>query len=367
MRNRYAKKILCMTTVFCAAALLGCGTKTVKDGDVVMEIAGQAVVKAEYQMILGDYESEVKRQYDTDTANREDFWTSGKSGQRPLDEIMRLAREELTAKKTIAQFAAELGMEAQTDYQAIAAQMEGENDRRKGTDESGAPVYGKNAFQMREYYDYVYTQLEYEVVETRKENYIVTEEELQKIYQENQEAYTSDVSVKMLVAEAMADAGNEQASQTEDAENEQASQTPNAGDKQLSQVAEDMKEHTELSYFTERYPFVSFYELTMSTLNMQEGKSGAYMQRWLTASAMQAGEVCEPFAIGQNLMVMRCLERSEHEVQPLEEVEGVLKDGVQSSRAYEEIESRQEEAETKVTVTQEQLEEIALEALQTPD
>ncbi len=367
MRNRYMKKILCMTTVFCAAAWIGCGTKTVEDSDTVMEIAGQSVVKAEYQMILGDYESEVKRQYDTDTANRKDFWTSEQKGRRPVDEIMQLAEEELAQKKTVIWLAADLGIEAQADYLTLAAQMERENDNREGADESGELIYGMNAFQMREYYDYIYTQLEYEVIESLKENDEVSQEELERMYQENQEAYTSDVSVKMLVAEAIADAGNAPSSQEADARNEQPSQEEDAGNAQLLQAAEDMKEHTDLAYFTERYPFVSFYELTMSSLNMQEGKSGAYMQRWLTASAMQPGEVCEPFAIGQNLMVMRCLERSEHEVLPLEEVKGVLKDDVQSSRAYEEIESRQEEAETKVTVTQEQLEEIALEALQTPD
>ena len=65
MRNRNKWSILCMTTIFCAAAMIGCGTKTVKDSDVVMEIAGQPVVKAEYQMILAAHKTEVERRYDT--------------------------------------------------------------------------------------------------------------------------------------------------------------------------------------------------------------------------------------------------------------------------------------------------------------
>lgn len=353
MRNRYVRNILCMVTVFCAAAVVGCGTKTVKDSDVVMEIAGQSVVKAEYQMILGDYESEIKRQYDTDTANREDFWISGEAYGRPLDKIMQLAGEELKEKKTVAQLAADLGMDAQTDYETLATQMDSENSRRGAVDETGDNVYGMTAFQMRDYYDYTYTQLEYEVVESLKKNHEPSEEELQKIYQENQQEYTSDVSVKMLVAEMQAESGNGQTLEAE------------SGNGQILQAAEDMKENTDLQYLTGKYPDIIFYELEMSTLNMQEGKSGAYMQRWLTASTMQQGEVCEPFAIGENLMAMRCLERSEHTVQPFEEVEGLLKDDVQASQAYEEIQSRQKEAEIKLAVTQEQLEKIALEALQT--
>lgn len=343
-----------MVTVFCAAAVVGCGTKTVKDSDVVMEIAGQSVVKAEYQMILGDYESEIKRQYDTDTANREDFWTSGEAYERPLDKIMQLAGEELKEKKTVAQLAADLGMDAQADYATLATQMDGENNGRETAGESGGNVYGMTAFQMRDYYDYAYTQLEYEVVESLKKNHEPSEEELQKIYQENQQEYTSDVSVKMLVAEMQAESGNGQTLEAE------------SGNGQILQAAEAMKENTDLQCLTGKYPDVSFYELEMSTLNMQEGKSGAYMQRWLTASTMQQGEVCEPFAIGENLMAMRCLERSEHTVQPFEEVEGLLKDDVQTNQAYEEIQSRQKVAEIKLAVTQEQLEKIALEALQMP-
>lgn len=356
MRNRYVRNILCMTAVFCAAAVIGCGTNAVKDSDAVMEIAGQTVVKAEYQMILGDYESEIKRQYDTDTANRDDFWTVGEAGERPLDEVMQLAAGELTEKKTVAQMAADLGIDIQTDYATLAAQMDGENDKRGAAGESGDNVYGVTAFQMRDYYDYVYTQLEYEVLESLKKNHEPSEEELRKIYQENQEAYTSDVSVKMLVAEMTTEPGIRASSQVAALENGQ-----------IWQAAEDMKENTDLQYLTEKYPDISFYELAMSTLDMQEGKSGAYMLRWLTASTMQQGEVCEPFAIGENMMAMRCLQRSEHAVQAFEEVEGLLKDDVQTSRAYEEIESQQKEVEMELTVTQEQLEKIALEALQIPN
>ena len=193
------------------------------------------------------------------------------------------------------------------------------------------------------------------MMESLKKNHEASREELQKIYQENQQAYTSDVSVKMLVAELQAESGNGQASQA------------GSGNEQILQAMEDLKESTDMQYLRGKYPNINFYELEMSSLNMEEGKSGVYMQRWLTASAMQQGEVCQPFAVGENLLAMRCLERSEHSVQPFEEVEGLLKDDVQTNGAYEEIESRQKEAEIKLIVTQGQLEKIALEALQIPN
>lgn len=341
MRERYVKTILCILAVFCAAAM-GCGTKTVGDSEVVMEIAGQPVVKAEYQMIVDSCQAKIKQQYDTDTVNRKDFWTDGEQGERPIDKIMQLAGEALISNKTVAQLAGEKGIAAKLDYLSLAAQQEGENTERKAAGESGEVVYGLTSFGIREYYDYIYTQAEYELIEILKGEQHISDEELKAIYQENQEEYTSDVSVDMLVAEMAAEAGSEQA----------------------AQVAEDLLEYTDVSYLADKYPMVNFYELGLSSLNMQEGKSGAYMQRWLTASAMQQGEVCEPFAIGENLMVMRCLKRSEQAVQPFEEVKGLLKDSVQSSLAYEELQARQKEAEVELMISQEQLEAIALEALQ---
>lgn len=342
MRKRYVKYLLCILAVFCAAAFMGCGTKTVGDSEVVMEIADQPVVKAEYQMIVDSCQAKIKQQYDTDTVNSKDFWNTGEPGERPLDKAMQLAREALVSNKTVAQLAEEKGIAAELDYLSLAEQQEGENARREGAEASGGTLYGITAFGIREYYDYAYTQAEHELIEILKGEQDISDEELQTIYEENQQEYTSDVSVDMLVAEMAADVGDEQA----------------------AHVAEDLKEHTDLPYLAEKYPTVNFYELTMSSLNMQEGKSGAYMQRWLTASAMQQGEVCEPFAIGENLMVMRCLKRSEQAVQPFEEVKGLLKDSVQSSLAYEEIEARQKEAEIELKISQEQLEAIALEALQ---
>ena len=47
MRNRRQNSFLCIMAMACAAAIIGCGTPSIKDGDTVMEIDGQPVVKAE--------------------------------------------------------------------------------------------------------------------------------------------------------------------------------------------------------------------------------------------------------------------------------------------------------------------------------
>lgn len=340
MQNRRRTLILCMMAVLCAAAVTGCGTKNVKDSDVVMEICGQPVVKAEYQMILNRYVAQVKGEYTTEEANRKDFWSMESENGTPLGRIMELAKEELLHKKAVASLAKEAGIEQETDYLSISRQLEQENDRRGEKSTSESTVYGLTTYTPDDYYSYCYTNAEGELLEYLKQKHPLTDAELKKIYQENIEDYTSEIYVKSLAAEIPIDSGMEQA----------------------AQIAADMEQETETEVLSKKYPDAGFYEIEMSSLNTQEGKSGVYAQRWLWASSMQQGEVCEPFQVGENIMVLRCLNREEPFAEPFENIKGVLKDQVQTELAQEDIE--EEEKNASIICEEDVLEQAALEVLE---
>lgn len=318
--------------VYSAAVFTGCGTVNIQPEDVVMEIAGEQAVCAEYEMILKGYVSEVKRQYSTDEVNRKAFWTTEINGTLPLEQIMQLAQEDLIYKKTVAALAKKAGIEQVSDFTSIMKQME------KQTSKEGMK-YGLQVYEAKDYYTYIYTSLESNLMEVLKQERKVSEEELRENYDEHIQQYTSAVNVRMLIAEMHADAGMELAAQT----------------------AVRMKEETDMELLHAEYPDVNFYELEMSSLNTEEGKSGGYRLRWLTAAEMQEGETCEPFAIGKNIMVMRCLERKENVAADFEDVQGVIKSNIQTKWAKEEIAGAVQAAE--VIYDQDILKKIALEVL----
>ncbi len=324
--------------VFCAAAI-GCGTKTVKNSDTVMEIAEETVVKEEYQMILKSYVARVKGEYTTKEANQKNFWTTKYENGTPLEQIMELAKTDLIEKKVIAQLAKDVGITQETDYISMVEAMNQENTNREEKKTSGNVVYGLTSFEIEEYYSYVYTTVESKLIENLKKNHEISQEELEQIYQDNIEQYTSDICVQMLVAEMQQEIGI----------------------KKAEQAAKAMKKETNIETLSKKYPDINFYELRMSSLNMEEGRNASYMQRWLTSSTMQQGEVCEPFEIGENLMVLRCLSRTEDTAEPFEDIKGVLKSEVQTRLAKEDIEKKIQEVE--VNFQESVLEEIALEAL----
>ncbi len=352
MRDGYRKGFLGIMAMVCAAAMISCGTPSIEDSDTVMEIAGQPVVKAEYQMVLKHYAPEVKRQYSTEEANAENFWEMEEG--RPLEQVMELAEEDLTRKKVVAQLAGEAGIEEKADYLSIMEGMGAENTEREGKVSSGEVVYGLTSFAPEDYYSYVYTSLESQLLEKLKSSHPISDEELEEIYQENQGQYTSEVRVHMLVGEMQPEADGAGGRQAEQSQSE-------AGMETAQQVKDSMEGGAEIDVLTEQYPQVNFYEIEMSSFQTEEGKSGVYAQRWLTASSMEENQVCEPFFIGGNLMVMRCLSREENVAEPLDEIKGLLKSEVQTRMAQENIEKGVREAE--ITFRQKELKQAAQEAL----
>ena len=352
MRDGYRKGFLGIMAMVCAAAMISCGTPSIEDSDTVMEIAGQPVVKAEYQMVLKHYAPEVKRQYSTEEANVENFWEMEEG--RPLEQVMELAEEDLTRKKVVAQLAGEAGIEEKADYLSIMEGMGAENTEREGKVSSGEVVYGLTSFAPEDYYSYVYTSLESQLLEKLKSSHPISDEELEEIYQENHGQYTSEVRVHMLVGEMQPGADGAGGRQAEQSQSE-------AGMETAQQVKDSMEGGAEIDVLTEQYPQVNFYEIEMSSFQTEEGKSGVYAQRWLTASSMEENQVCEPFFIGGNLMVMRCLSREENVAEPLDEIKGLLKSEVQTRMAQEDIEKGVREAE--ITFQQKELKQAAQEAL----
>lgn len=290
----------------------------------VMEVNGQDVVREEYQLILQRLRAQVKSGYSTEEANRKDFWTGRIDGSTPLEEIMGLAEEELIRDKVIASMAEARGIRADADYESLKESMEQENASRSRKEASGEVNYGLITYTEEAYYQYFYTELESELTEALKKEHTITDKELESAYNENLESYRYENKVNVLAAETKA-------------ENTEI----------LRHAAEAMESGMEKEELAETFPDISFYELEMNSLDTQEGKSGVYGLRWMLAAGMQAGEISEPFAAGQNMLVMKCLEREEDGYLPLKDVKGVLESQIKTEAAKQEIRAEVQKAEVK--------------------
>lgn len=329
MRKRRWLRIVLM---ICTTLLSGCGTNHVKDTDPIITINNQSVVKAEYQMVLKKHQAEIKRTYTTKEVNQKDFWTTKYNDSTPLAQLMQVVKEDLTSKKVVAELAKEAGVRQQSDYETISQQYTATSQNKT--------LYGLSENKLENYYDYIYSGLESEVLEMLKKKQELSEQELKAIYENEKAQYTSEIRVTMLIGEMRTDSGEDLA----------------------KQAADTMKKVSKQKQLSSKYPEINFYRLTMSTLNTEEGKSGAYTMRWNTAATMKQGEVCEPFQIGDHLFVMKCLKRQENVPEKFEDVKGVLESKIRTTRAKEKIQENIEHAE--VSCSEETLKKIALETIE---
>lgn len=336
-------KIIILITIFLLivlmVSLIFTGSKEYRP---VMKINNEKVVEEEYKMIINKYQANVKNNYNNEEINRKDFWTTNINGETPLNVIMNLAEEELVRKKILSELAKSNDINIETDYKSLKEMMSDENKRRNLEEASNEMAFGLSSYKIEEFYQYIYYNLEGKVKESLKKDKEISDEELEKIYEYNKSKYRYDIGVKMLIGEFNGEENNV----------ETFSQN----------VFNEIKSEKSIDDLRAKFPEVNFYELEMNSFNTQEGKSGIYRLRWEIASNMKKNEVCKPFKVGENVLVMKCIEKVKNGVQSFEEVKGVLKSQIQDIEIENDIKQKIEDA--KVDYEKVKLEKIALEVLQ---
>lgn len=309
--------------------------KSMDQNGVVMTVNGIQVTREEFQLVLDSFRSKVKSEYSTEIANDPDFWCIEDSeGTTPVDKLVELTVQDLTEKKVITWMAKKQKLDMGTDFESIKKEFEEDQKKREEREDQETAVYGPDGLSLQSFYNYSYTMLSSELEEALKEKYPVGEEILQNLYEERQSELTYQVEVTMQICEI----GPELADYTGD-------------------ITDAMKVKS-LEELQTEYPEAGFYELTMNDLDTQEGKSGVYRMRWEYASLMQEGEICEPFTIGDHVLIMKCLHRSENGVLDFESVKGILKSQYQSQVVYQEMQKAVAEAD--VVYEQDELVDEAL-------
>lgn len=192
MLRTWRRKI-CFTLafIFWVFLLASCSAEKASKNSV-MEIDGLTVARSEYEMIIASCGTQESRRYSTAEVNREDFWTSGEKGDCPVDRVMDMAEEELVRKKVIAHMADDAGIETATDYDSILSEMEAQNHSNSDENAAGEKYYGLTSYEIEDYYSYIYSKAEAELLEYLKQKYEVTEEEINREYEENRDSYGDD-------------------------------------------------------------------------------------------------------------------------------------------------------------------------------
>ena len=317
------------------------GESVKTDGDTVLYLNGSAVSAEEYGMLAKENSSQISMQYTTDQVNQEDFWETEIDGETPYSRLADLVEEQLKEYYALKELAAALGLTEDYTYEELMDSMKEENQERG--ESSGEEInYGLSSFDEASYYKYWYSNLETQVVDGLIQDSVkVSEKDCRNYYEENQEAYTYDVSVSILYGEISGDESG-------------AWNTA----RQLSAALESGASTAEI----EDVLGVSLEELDLNSADTQDGLSGVYANRWEIASGLQEGEVYGPYEDQGMFCVMKCTGRQENEQVSFDEVKDQIERYLQVQAAQEMIRERTAEMELEPGEISEK--EVILQAVQ---
>lgn len=195
-------KLVAVWLAFCLIAGLfaGCGGEP-DPYQPVGEIDGRPVALGELQLFVDDVRQQTGSYFKKNhqlAAVTEAEWRQEYGGEAPVDYAIRLAMDKLVPYKVVEKKLLEAGSEQDFSYQAFVTRWEEENQSRQQKKDAGEVVYGPVQYTKRVYYDYLNS--EYNKILESSLCFDTSEQELQKLYNENPALFQAFGSVSMQCA-----------------------------------------------------------------------------------------------------------------------------------------------------------------------
>ena len=314
--------------------LAGCTTQEDAAGEkadaeeAVLYVGDEPISEAEYKMLAEEYSNQIYMQYTTEQVNRDDFWQTEEDGTAPWELLDELVQEELRYNYALKNLAVEYSVIENYTYQELLETREQENTSRAQTiDSEDGTVYGLTDFDEQTYYKYWYSNLETQVTNALIDNEVsVTEDECRAYYDANPEEFSYETGVTIFYAEFP---------YTEESRTE--------SEAQAQRMKKAMESTDSISELREAFPDISIQELTLNSLDTQEGMSGVYSNRWQTASQMSEGDTYGPYEDNGMICVMKCVDRTDNGSIEFDEVKSRIERYLQVQDAQKIISGTEEE------------------------
>lgn len=290
-----------------------------------LEVAGFRISQEEYLRAMYQARNDVLSDHAAAGISLKD-WSAETALGDPYELTMDRALEILTEYYAVGTLAVERGYLADASYEAMLRDMEEVNEKRQDTLNSGGIVTGVPSFSTDDYLAYRTSSLRLQFCnDTDNPDALVTQEELQQRYEADRDKlYQQTDSLELAFLEI--DAGTDELEQ------------------ELAALRERALETGELAAALEDFPQLTAY---YQEISVDADNYGVYDRSHsdilACADALQTGEISQVFREGDWLCMVQCLQRTEQQYVPLEEVESVVAQSIRESRYDALIAQRMEE------------------------
>lgn len=241
------------------------------------------------------------------------------SAETPLGDPRRLTMERaleiLREAYAVDTLAVEQGYLSEAGYEAMVRDMEQLNDERQAALEAGAVITGFPSFTMDDYIAYRASAIRLQFcTDPDNPEYQVTQQELQQRYETDRDnLYRQPDSMEL--AFVLIDGASGELEQALEALREKALRS---GD-----LAAALEELPQLK------PYSQHISVAPGTYGVYSRSHGDVL---VWADELQTGEISRIFRQDDRLCLIQCLERTDHQYVPLEEVQSIVEQSIRESR-----------------------------------
>lgn len=303
----------------------------------------------EYQISEEEYADAMQKEvydvtryfYDTyGAAVDSEFWGKEFEGEIPYEMLAERTVERLKYNHAVYQHAEKLGYIDSASYEAILERMAAENALRKEKIEKGEPVYGLKEYSKELYMEYEMDTFQKAYCDNiENEGMNLTDEERQSYYDANKDIlFTAYDDMKIdyitIYYETESDATEFR--------------------KKLTELYKKMDaEHTMKSLVEKEFPELGEYFIS---LELTSGAYGSYLKTIPDvleyANDLDAGTSTQVIEENNTFYLIECLERVEHDYQPIEEVKDVINKELREMKYDSLVEERAKEMQIDCNMEQ---------------
>lgn len=187
MKKNRIYKVLTVTFLLIIAVLEGCQYERNQTNEKAALYVNQEMIgEEEIGTVLSGFRANIYSQYTNEEVNKSDFWTMEINGESPLEKIEDMTVEKIVYNRTLEKMSTERKITEAFAYKDLLESMNTQNEELENTRRKGGIIYGKQSYTIEEYYEYIYSDLEANLINYIIKNEIsVTEKECKNYYAEN--------------------------------------------------------------------------------------------------------------------------------------------------------------------------------------
>lgn len=319
-KKTFNRKHIILYVLLIAFIVLGAVAVTVsfnKKNQYVATVNGEFISVHEFERMIASGRAMIykyfKEKYNIDDNAK--FWTSSYSGESPIEMIRENAVKKLVRIKVQQILARQKVVIQDISYQGFLKDLEKENRRRAEVIKNNRVIYGPVKFNEKEYFDYTFSEMVFQVKDKIKKELSIDEKELIEYYETIKDK-SFKKREKIRILKISAPYSSKYKTQKEDAEYK------------ITEIKARLDKGEDFTKISELYSKDTSIKIECVGQVFDDSTVRSDGMRWPVLADMARnlpeGRISDIFEENESFYIIKCIEKSDSGYKPYDEVKDVV-------------------------------------------